>query len=103
MAAARLGEFEQSHDAVRTAFQVANGLNSPMTEADVDLFTGWSYLEMGDAERALEYGQRSIAKATSTDKIECICSGYACIGFGFLRSQYLSKAIEAFQEAIKRS
>jgi tetratricopeptide (TPR) repeat protein len=103
MVAARLGDFRLSQEAAGTAYQVADGLNSPLTQADVDLFTAWSYLEMGDAGRGLEYGQQSIEKATTTDKIECICSGYACVGFGHLQQRNLSEASKAFQEAIKRS
>jgi tetratricopeptide (TPR) repeat protein len=103
MVAARLGDFTQSQQAVGTAYQLVDGLNSPMVEADVDLFTAWSYLEMGDADRGLERGQAAIQKATTTDKIECLCSGYACVGFGHLQQSNLLDASKAFEEAIHRA
>jgi tetratricopeptide (TPR) repeat protein len=103
MVSARLGEFEQSQEAMRAASQVVRGLNSPMTETDVDLFTGWSYLEMGDPDQGLEYAQRAVQRGISTDKIECICNGYSCVGYGHLRRQDLPEAIEAFHESVRRS
>lgn len=103
MVSARLGDFTQSREAAGTAHRVADGLNSTMTEADVDLFTAWSYLDMGDAGRALEHGQLAVQKATSTDKIESICGGYACVGFGHLQQRNLPEATNAFREAISRS
>jgi tetratricopeptide (TPR) repeat protein len=103
MVAARLGDFKRSLEKSRAAEEVVNGLNSPMTAADVDLFTGWSYLDMGDPAQALEYAKRAVEKATATDRVECICFGFACVGFGHLQQQDLPKATEAFQESIKRS
>ncbi len=103
MIAARLGEFQQAEQAADSALQLVAELNSPMTETDVDLFAGFSYLDMGDADRGLEYGQRAVDKALSTDRIECICNGFVCVGFGLLQHQQLPEAIEAFEESIRRS
>ena len=47
-------------EAERAAVELVSGLNSPMTEADVNLFNGWAYIHMGDAGKGLEYAQRAI-------------------------------------------
>ena len=101
--AARLGEFQRAQQASDMALKLVNEMNSPMTETDVDLFTGWSYLDMGDAGQGLEYGQRGVEKALATDRIECICSAFACVGYGFLQRGKISEAIPAFEESIRRS
>jgi tetratricopeptide (TPR) repeat protein len=58
---------------------------------------------MNDPGQVLEYGQRAVEKALATDRVECICNGFACVGFGLLQSGKLPEAAEAFQESIRRS
>jgi tetratricopeptide (TPR) repeat protein len=100
---AQLGEFEQALAAIQQAEHIAHAIDSPVTEADVDLFTAWAYLDMGDTHHALEHGQRSVETALATDSMDCICNGFACVGFGKLQSQALPEATDAFEEAINRS
>jgi class 3 adenylate cyclase/tetratricopeptide (TPR) repeat protein len=100
---AQLGEFEQALAAIRLAKHVARTIDSPVTDADVDLFSAWAYLDMGDTRHALEHGQRSVETALATDSMDCACSAFACLGFGKLQSQALPEATDAFEEAINRS
>ena len=101
--AARLGEFKLSQEASHAAFRVVQDLNSPMTESDVNLFTAYACLDMGEDDQGLEYAQVAIEKALSVDRVECICNAFVCEGFGLLRHQNLPDAIESFREAIRRS
>jgi tetratricopeptide (TPR) repeat protein len=74
-----------------------------MASSDVDIYTAWSFLEMGDATRGLEFGQRALAKARAAENWDCICGGYLCVGFNHLAAQHLTPAQEAFTKAIAQS
>jgi tetratricopeptide (TPR) repeat protein len=100
---ASLGEFARSQKAIQNARQVASRVGSPLTESDVDLLAAWAYLAMGDTQHGLEFGQRSVEKATATDNMDCICNGLACIGYGNLELQRIPEAIAAFKKGIERS
>jgi tetratricopeptide (TPR) repeat protein len=100
---AQLGEFRQAREAMRQTSAALQRADSPLTESDVDLLTGWAYLAMGDTQQGLEYGQRSVEKAIATDNMDCICLGFDCIGFGNLEMQRIAEAMSAFAEAVKRS
>ena len=100
---AQLGNFQGALEALEAARVTANQFDSPLTEADVELLAGWTYLTMGDTQRSLEYSRRSVEKAIATDNMDCICSGYACLGFGNLEEQNVPGAETAFKEAISRS
>ena len=100
---ARLGEPERATRDLDAAFQLALLSGSPAAKADVDLYAGWAFLEMGDVDRSLEYGRRGVDEALTIDYAECACLGYACVGFGHLQVSQCSEARAAFEEAIRRS
>jgi tetratricopeptide (TPR) repeat protein len=100
---AQLGQFAQARAALQEAQDLLQHTNSPLTASDVDLLTAWTYLAMGDAERALVYGQRSVKKAIATDNMDCICYGFDCVGYSDLELQKIDDAASAFSEAVKRS
>lgn len=102
-ALARRGEFEQAQDAIARGQQLLPRVKSPMTASDVDLFSGWSFFDMGDAQQGLRYGQRGVEKARAAENLDCICGAYLCVGFNQLSAQQLVPAQEAFREAIRES
>jgi Flp pilus assembly protein TadD len=51
---ARLGEFEQAREEVQSAIELVRRLDSPIKDADVHNLAGFTYLDMGDAQRAVE-------------------------------------------------
>ncbi len=103
MARARLGEFAQSQRATQRALEIVRTLDSPFADSDIHLFAGWAQLDMGDAQRALEYGQQGVAKAMAAENMDCICFGYACVGFGNLQARNVRAALASFEEAVRRS
>lgn len=100
---ARLGEFAGAHAALERAQGLLPQVKSPMNASDVDLFTGWSFLEMGDTEQGLKYGQRGLEKAAAAENMDCVCGAYLCVGFNQLTAQRLPQAQDAFREAIRES
>jgi tetratricopeptide (TPR) repeat protein len=100
---AQLGEYAQASETMHQAFETLQHAASPLTESDVDLCAGWTYLAMGDMQHGLEHGQRSVDKAIATDNMDCICYGFDCVGFGNLELQRIAEATSAFTEAVKRS
>jgi adenylate cyclase len=100
---AQLGEFRQARETLLQTGEALQRTDSPLTESDVDLLTGWTYLAMGNTQRGLEYGRRSVQKAMATDNMDCICYGFDCVGFGNLEMQRIAEATSAFAEAVKRS
>jgi tetratricopeptide (TPR) repeat protein len=74
---AQLGKFNGAEQAIEHARLVSNGLGSPLLASDIDLFAAWASLAMGNRERALEFGERSVEVAIATDNMDCICSGLA--------------------------
>ncbi|HZQ10687.1 MAG TPA: tetratricopeptide repeat protein [Anaerolineae bacterium] len=103
MILARMGKFEEAERASRAAFALLDQIRSPLTESDIYLFAGWLNLDEGKAEDALAFGQQGLQKAIAVDNMECVCYGFACVGFGNLQVQQLPEAIAAFQESIHRS
>lgn len=102
-ALARLGEFAEARDAVARAQALLHAVKSPMVASDVDLFTGWSFLDMGDTRQGLEFGQRGLDKALASENMDCVCGAYLCVGFVQLAAQRLHEAQGAFQSAIQHS
>ena len=100
---AQLGEFDGAEQAIERARQISNDLGSPLVASDVDLFAAWTNLAMGNLERALEFGQRSVEMAIATDNMDCICSGLACIGYSNLELGRIAEAAAAFEKGIDRS
>jgi tetratricopeptide (TPR) repeat protein len=103
MVQARLGESGESRESIEQALQIVGRVTSPMTDSDVYQYAGWAFLEMGDVRQGLEYAKLGVQKAVSADNIECACFGFACLGFGYLRAQEMTEAVQAFEEAIRRS
>lgn len=100
---AQLGKFKEAVGTLRQAYEALQRTDSPLTESDLDLLSGWTYLTMGDTQQGLEYGRQSVEKAIATDNMDCICYGFDCIGFGNLEMQRVAEAADAFAEAVKRS
>ena len=100
---AELGEFEGSEQAMQRARQASDSLGSPLVASDVDLFAAWAALAMGRTDQALEFAQRSVDVATATDNMDCICTGLACIGYGYLELGRIPEAAAAFEKGIERS
>lgn len=100
---AELGDFGKSEEAIRDAQEAASRLGSPLTNSDVNLLAAWAYLSMGQPERALLLGQRSIEESIATDNMDCLCSGLVCMGFTNLELQRIPEAAAAFKEGINRS
>jgi class 3 adenylate cyclase/tetratricopeptide (TPR) repeat protein len=103
MVLAMLGEFEEARDLLERAEEFVEKLDNLAVHADVHLFSAWAYLDMGEPERSLKYGELGVKEAIASNSFECICRGFACVGFGNLQSQKLAEAVEAFQETLQRS
>ncbi len=103
MVEARLGEASDCRRDLDQAFQLVPNIKSPMCNSDVHLFSAWAFLDLGDIRQGLEYAKRGVNKAVSADNLECACVAFACLGFGHLRAEELSEAVQAFEEAIRRS
>lgn len=100
---ARLGEFANARTAIAEGQALLPRVKSPMVASDVDLFTGWAFLEMGDTPHGLEFGRRGLDKARAADNMDCVCGAYLCVGFNQLSAQRLTEAQEAFREGIRQS
>jgi predicted ATPase/DNA-binding XRE family transcriptional regulator len=100
---AQLGDFDKSEEAIREAQDTASHLGSPLTDSDVNLLAAWACLSMGQPERALSLGQRSVEESIATDNMDCLCSGLVCIGYSNLDLQRIPDATAAFKEGITRS
>ncbi len=100
---AELGDFDKSEQAIRNAQETATHLGSPLTNSDVNLLAAWACLSMGQPERALSLGQRSLEEAIATDNMDCLCSGLVCIGYTNLELQRIPDAAAAFKDGIDRS
>jgi class 3 adenylate cyclase/tetratricopeptide (TPR) repeat protein len=103
MALARLGRFAESQAAIDAALGIVRNMHSPVTAADVEMFAGWAYLDMGEALTALEHAQRAVAGAIATDSFDCICGALACVGFGQLQAGQVPEAALSFTDAIKQT
>ncbi len=97
----RLGEFAQAEAELQQAFEMVQSINSPIKEADVNNLAAFTYLDMGDAERGIEYGQRGADKAMAANALECASAGLMAVGFCHLQSQKLSEAQNAFDRSMR--
>jgi class 3 adenylate cyclase/tetratricopeptide (TPR) repeat protein len=98
---ARIGEFAQAEEDLRHAHEMVPATNSPVTEADVNTFSSWSYFEMGDPHRAVEYGQLAAEQALTAQGLECGTVGMFVLGLGHLQAQNLGGAVTTLDEAIR--
>ncbi len=100
MAHARLGEFEQAQQNIQQALEFVRGIHSPVKEADVHNLAGFTYLDMGDAQRGLAYGQIGAQKALAANAPDCASAGFFCVGLGHLQAQNLDEAQAAFGQVV---
>ena len=98
---ARIGEFAQAEEDLRHAHEMVPAANSPVTEADVNTFTSWSYFEMGDSHRAVEYGQLAAEQALAAQGLECGTVGMFVLGLGHLQAENLGEAVTTLDEATR--
>jgi tetratricopeptide (TPR) repeat protein len=103
MVEARLGEDNDCRRDLEQAFQLVPNIKSPMCDSDVHLFSAWAFLDLGDVRQGLEYAKLGVDKAVTAANLECACVAFACLGFGHLRAEQLGEAVQAFEEAIRRS
>ncbi len=97
---ARIGDFAQAEEDLRRAHEMVPTTNSPVTEADVNTFSSWSYFEMGDPHRAVEYGRLAAEQALAAQGLECGTVGMFVLGLGHLQAQNLGEAVTTLDEAI---
>ena len=100
---AQLGDFDRALQALEHAREISSRLAAPILDSDVDLFSAWSWLVMGNRELAKEFGDRSVRMAIATDNMDCICSGMVCLGYINLELGKIADAASAFEEGIERS
>lgn len=103
MTHARMGDAAAARQEIQAALDALREVQSPMTESDVLLYAAWANLEMGDVAQGLALGQRGVDKALASENMDCLCYGFACVGFANLSSQNTTHAAELFREAIRRS
>lgn len=99
LAHARLGQFAQARGESAQALELVQSVSSPMEQADVNNLTGFTYLELGELERALEYVQRGADKAGQARIPACESAGLLGIGFCKLQTGALPQALSAFDRS----
>lgn len=103
MVHAELGEFAAAREALERAEKELCEIKSPLTISDVNLFEGWAWLDMGDAEKGLGYARRSVQVAAASGNKDCECSALDCVGYCELTAQQVPQAASTFREAIHHS
>src|ERR687889_1358762 len=100
-AEARLGEFAQAEEDLRRAQEIAPATNSLIKQSDVNIFSSFSYFEMGDPQRAVEHGRRAAEQAMAVQGLECGTTGMFALGLGHLQAQNLCEAVTTLEEAAR--
>ena len=98
---ARIGEFAQAEEDLRHAQEIAPATDSLVKEADVNTLSSWSYLDMGDPQRAVEYGQLAAEQALAVHGLECGTMGLFAQGLGHLQAQDVGQAVTTLEEATR--
>jgi class 3 adenylate cyclase/tetratricopeptide (TPR) repeat protein len=98
---ARIGEFAHAEEDLHHAHEMAPATNSPVTEADINTFSSWSYFEMGDPRLAVEYGRLAAEQALAAQGLECGTVGMFVLSLGHLQAQNLDEAVTTLDEAIR--
>src|SRR5215208_2299083 len=98
---ARIGEFAYAEEDLHHAHEMAPATNSPVTEADINTLSSWSYFEMGDPRLAVEYGRLAAEQALAAQGLECGTVGMFVLGLGHLQAQNLGEAVTTLDEAIR--
>jgi tetratricopeptide (TPR) repeat protein len=101
VAHARLGEFAEARDALERANEATRKTESVVNGADVAMYSSLTFLDMGDAQRGLEYSQRGTEQALSAGGLECAMYGRYCTGLGNLHARNLPEAQKAFEASLK--
>jgi tetratricopeptide (TPR) repeat protein len=99
LAHARLGEFAQAQIDLEQALELVQSVNSPIKEADVNNLAAFTYLDMGEIERALEFAQRGTKKALAVNALECASAGLVGIGMCKLHTRAPNEAQAAFDQS----
>jgi class 3 adenylate cyclase/tetratricopeptide (TPR) repeat protein len=100
-AQARIGEFAQAEEALRRAQEIAPATNSLVKQSDVNIFSSFSYFEMGDPQRAVEHGRLAAEQAMAVQGLECGTTGMFALGLGYLQAQNLGEAVTTLEEAAR--
>jgi class 3 adenylate cyclase/tetratricopeptide (TPR) repeat protein/ABC-type iron transport system FetAB ATPase subunit len=100
-AQARIGEFAQAEEDLRRAQEIAPATNSLVKQSDVNIFSSFSYFEMGDPQRAVEHGRRAAEQAMAVQGLECGTTGMFALGLGHLQAQNLGEAVTTLEEAAR--
>ena len=100
-AQARIGEFAQAEEDLRRAQEIAPATNSLVKQSDVNIFSSFSYFEMGDPQRAVEHGRRAAEQAMAVQGLECGTTGMFALGLGYLQAQNLGEAVTTLEEAAR--
>jgi class 3 adenylate cyclase/tetratricopeptide (TPR) repeat protein len=100
-AQARIGEFAQAEEDLRRAQEIAPATNSLVKQSDVNIFSSFSYFEMGDPQRAVEHGRRAAEQAMAVQGLECGTTGMFALGLGHLQAQSLGEAVTTLEEAAR--
>ncbi len=101
MAHARLGERAAAERDTAEALEVVKTTGSVLKEADVNLLAGYTYLDLGDFQRGLDYSRRGLDGALSVGAVQCAASAYYCQGLGRLLTNEMPEAMVAFAESVK--
>ncbi len=101
MAHARLGQVAEAERDAAAALRVVQGTRSVLMEADVNLLAGYTYLDLGDIQRGLDYSRRSLEGAISSNAPQCAASALYCQGMGRLQTKAMPEAIQDFAESVK--
>ena len=100
-AQARIGEFAQAEEDLRRAQEIAPATNSLVKQSDVNIFSSFSYFEMGDPQRAVKHGRRAAEQAMAVQGLECGTTGMFALGLGHLQAQNLGEAVTTLEEAAR--
>jgi len=100
-AQARIGEFALAEEDLRRAQEIAPATNSLVKQSDVNIFSSFSYFEMGDPQRAVEHGRRAAEQAMAVQGLECGTTGMFALGLGYLQAQNLGEAVTTLEEAAR--
>jgi tetratricopeptide (TPR) repeat protein len=101
LAHARLGNFAQAENEAQQALAFSGPRSSPIPAADLYNLAAYAYMDIGDADRALEYGQRGREMALASGAIECACAANLLVGMSQLQRQKLPEAEAALTESVR--
>ncbi len=101
MAHARLGESASAERDMAAARELVRRTGSVLKTADVNLLAGFTYLDLGDVRRGLDYSQRGLDGALSVNALQCAASALYCQGLGRLQTKEMPAAMQAFSQSLE--